>query len=220
LKFTPAASELDVLESSSCGKIFLNTHSPLSSEPNLEIKATYKINHRELVVIDDFISPNERAVLAALLADSKFTRTESSRGDTEQQLHFAAEFELKDLVDNKLLKRVTDSVSELFKNKKYEAYRVYCNMGFYGDSSFRHRDCSTNADDVTALIYANTRWEADWAGETIFFDDQSDSIYAINPKPGRIVFFHGAIAHRSGVPARECYEPRYTLAFKFKSLPE
>jgi hypothetical protein len=57
-------------------------------------------------------------------------------------------------------------------------------------------------------------------GETIFYDLQAEPIYAVFPKPGRVVVFAADILHRGGIPSRECAEARRSLVFKFLSQDE
>jgi hypothetical protein len=52
-------------------------------------------------------------------------------------------------------------------------------------------------------------------GETIFYDLRREFIYAVFPKPGRVVVSAADILHRGGVPSRECVEARRSVAFKF-----
>jgi hypothetical protein len=47
------------------------------------------------------------------------------------------------------------------------------------------------------------------------FYDGGEARHTVAPRPGRLVIFDGALVHRVGVPSRECYVPRITVAFKF-----
>ena len=71
---------------------------------------------------------------------------------------------------------------------------------------------------VAAYVFSLTRrWQADWGGETIYYNDDEDAELAISPRPGRLVIARGALLHRGNVPTRACYEERYTLAYKLNS---
>ena len=100
---------------------------------------------------------------------------------------------------------------------KRQAYRCYCNLIVFGDMTYPHRDCAPGAQDVTALYYANAHWDRSWGGETMFYDARGDTALAINPRPGRLVLFRGAIEHCTGVPSRACFESRLTIACKFRA---
>ena len=77
---------------------------------------------------------------------------------------------------------------------------------------FPHHDITPG---MTWLYYSNPVWEPNWMGETTFYDSDQEPIYAVFPKPGRVVVFAGDILHRGGVPSRECVEARRSVAFKF-----
>ena len=72
------------------------------------------------------------------------------------------------------------------------------------------------ADELTVLVYISPTWDIEWGGETMFFNEQDDCLFACTPKPGRVSIFHGAIKHVGRPPNRICYTPRYTLAFKLE----
>ena len=43
-------------------------------------------------------------------------------------------------------------------------------------------------------------------------------MYAVAPKPGRVVVFRGAMTHQVGTPTKHCELARLTTVFRFKSL--
>jgi len=49
-------------------------------------------------------------------------------------------------------------------------------------------------------------------------DARGESLYAIEPKPGRIVLFPGEIPHRAGCPSRACFVHRLTIGHKFRAV--
>ena len=94
----------------------------------------------------------------------------------------------------------------------YRLARVHSNLHLYGDLQFPHLDLKGG---VTAVYFANPEWEEKWQGETIFYDDRREPLYALAPRPGRLAVFQADILHRAGVPSRECFRPRISVAFKF-----
>jgi Rps23 Pro-64 3,4-dihydroxylase Tpa1-like proline 4-hydroxylase len=106
-------------------------------------------------------------------------------------------------------------LARYFPGERFSIDRLYCNNNVYGDMARPHRDSPAGSADVTALLYANPKWRPEWGGETIFYDRHQDAVACVAPRPGRVALFRSAIAHRNGVPSRECYEPRLVLALKF-----
>jgi SM-20-related protein len=71
----------------------------------------------------------------------------------------------------------------------------------------------------TAVFYANSQWEADWHGETMFYTpDRSDVIRAVLPRPGRFVIFDSNIPHAARDPSRLCAVLRVTITFKLRPI--
>jgi SM-20-related protein len=98
--------------------------------------------------------------------------------------------------------------------KGHRPIRVYANGHTYGTEGYIHTD---NEDPrfFTTIYYAHGLWEADWAGETVFFSAESGEIlHAVLPMPGRIVTFNGATPHAARGVSRECPELRISLVFK------
>src|SRR5690606_15270390 len=74
----------------------------------------------------------------------------------------------------------------------YRLERVYCNGHVCSDCPLPHRD-SADARDRTVLVYANAHWQPEFAGETVFFDDDDEIIRAVVPRPGRVVIFDSTL---------------------------
>ncbi len=101
------------------------------------------------------------------------------------------------------------------KPAKQHLSHLYAAAIKFGDSTQMHQDINCE-DCVTFLYYANPTWRGNWAGETIFFNDDHDAICAVTPRPGRLVAFNAAIYHRAGVPNRNCPSFRYALSVFYR----
>ena len=97
--------------------------------------------------------------------------------------------------------------------------RCYANSYPYGTEGVVHRD----ADDTrhyTSIFYPNSKWDLNWAGETMFFRLQQppEILAAVWPRPNRLVVFQGIIPHVARGISRSCPVLRTTLMFKTKRL--
>ena len=109
-------------------------------------------------------------------------------------------------------------VEALWPDERFELARVSGNAALYGGIYYTHADFDRAAPHVTAVYYANARWERAWAGETLFADDADDEpLHVVAPRPGRVAAFRGDIRHRVGEPSRLCELARLTFVFKFNS---
>jgi len=76
----------------------------------------------------------------------------------------------------------------------------------------------THKDHTVLLYYVNKHWKHDWAGETMFFnDDLSEVAYASVYKPGRIIVFDGEIPHSVRPQSSIAPNYRFTLSLFFKN---
>lgn len=94
--------------------------------------------------------------------------------------------------------------------------RIHVNSVPYGDLLSTHEDGWPGAS-LTGLYFANAEWHAAWQGELILCDPLGESLYAIEPRPGRFVLFPGEVPHRAGAPSRACFVHRLSLAHKFRA---
>jgi hypothetical protein len=167
-------------------------------------------------VVDGLFDSTFVQMVHHLVGRLPFSLSEYDTPQTRQVLHWKHEFDLRQppqlpLIPH-LLSRGTDATTELFPSAALELQRVHCNLHLYGDIQNPHTDIGSG---VTALYFANTRWETEWMGETVFYDAVDEPLLAVIPRPGRLVVFDADIVHRGGVPSRACVHPRLSLAMKF-----
>jgi Rps23 Pro-64 3,4-dihydroxylase Tpa1-like proline 4-hydroxylase len=105
-------------------------------------------------------------------------------------------------------------------NNEYDCYRNIINAYKYSDVLSIHDDGVTNGfKNITALIYGNNNWDANWGSETVFFDkigSDAEIIKSILPKPGRLVLFDANIPHTGRVPSSMFPNYRYSLVYNLK----
>jgi SM-20-related protein len=179
---------------------------------------------RELLVdarpirVFDGLLPNVADYVLGL-SRAAFTRSEIARPETAEYKHWATEVKLDALLRQPIFE-ITRRAVQGFEGPgvTYRPYRAYTNVASYGDMLFTHTDCLPDQHDLTALWYLCERWDVEWGGETLFYDAADDVACAVNPKPGRLVVFDGAIKHVGRPPNRICYAPRYTFAIKFERV--
>ena len=172
------------------------------------------VQGRDIFVFDGLVPDSYVAIMAAALDAGPFKKSESARRETAEHKHWAAEFAVEDARKLPLFRAAQRAVEQSF-GTSYEMFRSYCNLALYGDMLFTHCDCGPQEKVVTALWYLCAKWDVEWGGETLFFDDTGDARFVVTPRPGRLVLFDGAITHVGRPPNRICYEPRYTFAMKF-----
>jgi SM-20-related protein len=175
----------------------------------------FEVSGRPLYVIDGLASTETVERVHTAFVQLKYGRNEVDRTDTQSVRTFSAEIPAEFRSAEPLFLSIDRMVAALFPAGSQTCYRAYVNCIVYGDSTFMHSDCRKDRPDITAIYYANRDWQPSWAGETIFFDDTGDARYAIAPRPGRVAIFQGATPHRSGIPSRDCFEERLTLAVKY-----
>lgn len=185
-----------------------------STEPKIRKSL---IAGRELYVCDDMVEPLMVQQIGTLVKTLHYVRKEKSRPGVPG-LAAVSDIPIQRIAGDPFLRALRQVVERLFANEQFTDQRAYVNCSTYGDTYYIHRDCAPHEQHVTALYYANIEWQGDWGGETIYYNEDGDAEIAITPRPGRLVIARGAVLHRGNVPSRNCYEERYTLAYKLNSL--
>ncbi len=173
------------------------------------------VNGKPIWVYDDLCSAEESTSIFQGLEVSAFRHNEVARPDTAQYKHWAVSLNYTQIQNLHVYQRAIKQIHDI-TGKRYRAYRGYVNYASFGDMLFTHTDCLPDSDELTVLVYICSNWDIEWGGETLFFNEKDDCIFASTPKPGRTVIFHGAIKHVGRPPNRICLTPRYTLAFKLE----
>lgn len=173
------------------------------------------IDGRRIFVLDDVVPQEDAAALHLIVSHRQFTKTERASNAHADYTHWVTHVDLDAAARLAVAAAARRAVGELFPGDR-TMFRAYCNVAQFGDMLFAHRDCAPGKTDITALYYVCVEWNIDWGGETVFFDDAGDAVFAVTPRPRRMVVFDGAIRHVGRPPNRICFEPRYTLAMKFR----
>lgn len=96
----------------------------------------------------------------------------------------------------------------------YETNSISVNMCTPSDKYRIHMDA---ADGLTLLYYANLKWDIEWGGETLFFDEELNDIeFTSIYKPGRIVLFDSSIPHMARTPTVIAPYYRFTFVHRFQ----
>jgi SM-20-related protein len=96
----------------------------------------------------------------------------------------------------------------------HELLRCYANGACFGGEGTIHTDAKA-AGHYTAIYYPAEKWEPNWGGETLLFNEARDDIVAaVYPRPNRLLVFPGNMPHVARGVSRTCPELRVTLMFK------
>lgn len=92
--------------------------------------------------------------------------------------------------------------------------RCYANGHTYGNEGTLHTD-TDDPYNYTSIYYPHSEWFPNWAGETVFFNqEKTDILAAVYPRPNRLLVFDGSIPHIARGVSRNCPMLRITLMFK------
>ena len=170
------------------------------------------IAERKVLILDGLFPVTDIGSLHGFLEQLPYRLNDVDSLETAYARHWKAELPLNMGPLAPMFRTCVDLTHELVPDQTLRLRRVHSNLRLYGDVQFPHTDL---AGGVTTLYYANPEWDENWMGETVFYDQNREPIYAVAPKPGRVVVFDADIVHRAGVPSPECHYLRITVAFKF-----
>lgn len=102
-----------------------------------------------------------------------------------------------------------------------ELFRCYINGYTYGTDGYAHKDdewikrkYGEDALSETVIVYLNNKWDIDWAGETVVFNDDKEIVLSVLPKFGRVFIFDSNLLHAARPVSRICNVLRSVVVFK------
>lgn len=168
----------------------------------------------KIFVVDNVINYGRQEALLSFSQNSLYSFGHTSTSTHTHNLsRFVCYLSDEDLHKTSLDVVFTDLVKKYYKSD-VKIDRSYINVYFPNTPIAVHSDHhSPNA--VSLLMFINTQWHVDWAGELHFFnDDLTEITKAVLPKAGRGVLFDSIIPHTARNPSILSPIPRYTLTIK------
>jgi SM-20-related protein len=174
-------------------------------------------------VLDDFLPMYDD--LAEMIAGESLVYGSRSNARTDPHGHWTQSFAMAgrtnladvsgDLNDDPRLAPVKRAWEFLQERELPDdvLIRCYVNGYTFGTDGYFHTD-SQRSDEHTAVIYMNSHWEPDWAGETVFLDTRDEICQSVLPKRNRAVIFPSDLQHAARGVSRKCSVLRKTLIFK------
>jgi SM-20-related protein len=168
-----------------------------------------------LFSFDNALNEADSEEFKRVIATLSYKRTEEDRSGTRQR-SMVVNFRLPQALKVNFIDRMTNVAQTVFEKPDWEVYRIYMNNNAYGDMAHIHRDSQPDDPTITIMAYGSEVWKPEWAGETLFYDENYDSVACVMPKFGRLAIFNGELPHKGGVPSRECYAERLTFVIKLR----
>lgn len=163
----------------------------------------------KVIVFDGVVPP---AVRSRIYQSLRSLNYRWAAVDSEEHAHSVRWKQDVPVTQYQTLVSTVHDVASQIAAERIELVRVYANHNVYGEVHYPHID---GVNCVTALYCANVEWDPNWQGETTFFDGDEPAI-VVAPKPGRLILFDGGVVHRGAPPARDCWEPRLNVVFKYR----
>jgi hypothetical protein len=131
--------------------------------------------------------------------------------DRRNNVYIHSDYGIDDVNRIGILDKLNE-VEEWQPYKDYKLIRTTINVSVPSDTNFPH----THKDQISLIYYVNLDWKPEWAGETVFYnDDLTEITYMSMYKPGRMVLFDGEIPHSIRPQSNSAPHYRFTLAMFF-----
>lgn len=207
--------------SSTTKALYALGHGPRTmSQISARVTRKDHIDGSPFFVLDGLFEKSEVVKIDAFFRNHAYAMNRQSSYDDKTYLSAGTRLP----IDLPMYARLEASARMFFPQLRLEARRAQGNVIRYGDYQAAHVDAPVFPKKrkeviVTALYYANKRWDSAWQGETVLYDKREEPHSVIAPRPGRVLLSYGTDMHRSGVPSRLCQDPRMTVAVQFRTIP-
>ena len=129
--------------------------------------------------------------------------------------NFKYELDFKNKIEKYLKKHTQKILKNLHMFDFLKLERVYASANSYGTVHQSHRDYALDSKGgITVMYYLNNNWNLNYAGETVFYNNE-EIVKSIIPKPGRVIIFDGSIEHCARDIRRDVNDLRMVLTFKY-----
>ena len=174
------------------------------------IHKKYNFNNYNIETVDNIFSLDSRLKYYSTFKKSNFYIGWEDTSEIEVQ-HYKYLHSIYNEADLRKLGLVEDILLSDFGKRLFDNYNIkrgVLNLSKPGDFYLNH----THGNDTVLLYYANIRWQEEWSGETLFFNDSMKEILFATPYiPGRIVLFDGKIPHT--IRSQSIIAPHYRFTF-------
>ena len=171
---------------------------------------------RKIHVFDGAVDFSEREHLYTFMRHSHYLigNEDADAIETSQHKYLCSHYSMDDVKASGLFDAVKGTdVLPLVEGLLLT--RAHVNLSTPTDNHWCHDHRGQNV----LLYYGNKHWKHEWAGETLFFnDDLSEVVYASVYKPGRIIVFDGEIPHTVRPQSSSAPQYRFTLSLFFNRL--
>ncbi len=175
----------------------------------------YNVNNKTIKVIDDVFSLHQRLFFYDAFRNSKYQIGWEDTGGIET-LHLKNLFAQYNQVDLERLNFIPTIQANPYTSHLFEKYcisKVVVNLSFANNTYYNH----THDEDMVLLYYGNLNWSSEWAGETLFYDEQCKEVEkAFAYTPGRLIIFDGKIPHTIRSQSASAPQFRFTMGIFWK----
>jgi Rps23 Pro-64 3,4-dihydroxylase Tpa1-like proline 4-hydroxylase len=178
----------------------------------------YSKDGLQVIILDNIFSEDDLNMLRNFVLENGTYNFDLS-SESADNVQWITGYEVEEFVKSHIWAQTKQVVDHVLGRDDYYPYDVTCNLIRTFDHPQIHTDSQPMFNEYTFLLYLNPDWEADWHGETSFYEKTADEPFAaIQPRYGRIALFQGEI-HHSGHPPSLAF-PEARLTFAVKMLPE
>tara|TARA_R100001480_G_scaffold83722_1_gene91886 strand:- start:551 stop:1426 length:876 start_codon:yes stop_codon:yes gene_type:complete len=183
------------------------------------ISLANKLDHDMILIFDDYIDKQEIDTNYFYFRDLVSWKFIGSGKDNNKWRKFNYKLRFKNKIEKKLKKQTESILKDMHIFDLLKPERTYASANPYGtvhESHVDYYDDLNSKGGVTVMYYLNNFWNFNFAGETVFYDNNNqDILKSILPKPGRIIVFNGSIEHCAREVRRDVNDLRMVLTFKY-----
>lgn len=172
---------------------------------------------KKIYVFDDVFELEWKTKAFVFFKESLFSIGWADQPDPHyaQHMYLHSRYSQEDILKLGILDQIADEkMLSILNGKSLDPNRgAIVNLSTPTDTHFAHSHKNT-----TFLYYANLTWKEEWAGETLFFNEEvSEIVYTSIYKPGRVIIFDGSIPHSLRTQSKLAPQYRFTFGLFFDS---
>tara|TARA_A100001388_G_C28714961_1_gene473281 strand:+ start:136 stop:690 length:555 start_codon:yes stop_codon:yes gene_type:complete len=181
-----------------------------------------KINNQEIYIFDNVYESHHTQKFYDFIIKSYFMidLNDSNTSDYHNEKSFGAKYSMDDISNMGIVKYLPNNIKEKFNISMENCDRGLVNA-ITSSGVYHPHDDSGNGAKWSFLYYANMKWDLEWGGDTLFLNDDRQTINnVVQCKPNRVVIFDATIPHLIRPSTNIAPQFRFSVNMTFKDKNE
>jgi len=179
-----------------------------------------KLDNQEIYIFDNVYQSHYTQKFYNFIINSYFqiNLNDSDSNDYDNTKLFGSKYSKEDLEQMGIIEHLPEHIKKQFNISLENNDRGLVNA-ITSSGVYHPHDDAGNGAKWSFLYYANMKWDLEWGGDTLFLNDDRQTINnVVQCKPNRVVIFDATIPHLIRPTTNIAPPYRFSINMTFKEI--